>query len=126
MNSPQSITTFRSCIACSFTHTVFDDEPTFRLFLKFPAKRGPFRIPDRIGDKYSDYGIFLLKDDTASLVSAIKSKHQLDHSSIIEEITRKWLEGSGEQPISWRTLVRVLKEIKLKTLAEEIEDAFEN
>ena len=111
---------------CMYHTTGIDDKPKIRLFLDFPTKRGPIRIPDRIGNKYSDYGIFLLADDTGSRVDAIKSKHQLDYNSIIEEITREWLEGSGVKPVTWRTLVQVLKQIRLVTLAQEIEEAFQN
>ena len=109
-------------VNCTLSYTGLDDKPTMRLFIKFPdGKDGFIRIRDKIGIKYSDYGIFLLDDDTGSRVATIKSKHLGDPKPIIEEITREWLEGSGEKPVTWRTLVRVLREIELETLADEIE-----
>ena len=36
-------------------------------------------------------------------------------------ILKKWLRGEGEQPATWRTLVQVLKDSDLNSLAEEIE-----
>ena len=35
-----------------------------------------------------------------------------------------WLEGYGRKPVTWRTLIIVLKEANLSILAEELEKMF--
>ena len=40
-----------------------------------------------------------------------------------QEMMMRWVSGSGEQPASWRTLVRLLREFGRNTLAQDIEDA---
>ena len=48
------------------------------------------------------------------------SKHQNVAKQINIEILQEWLEGSGKKPVSWATLVEVLRDIGLFTLADEI------
>ena len=48
------------------------------------------------------------------------SKHQNVAKQINMEILQEWLEGSGKKPVSWATLVNVLRDIELSTLADEI------
>ena len=38
-------------------------------------------------------------------------------------ILKKWLRGEGKQPVTWGTLVQVLKDSDLKSVAKEIEAA---
>ena len=44
-----------------------------------------------------------------------------DSEQINMEILRRWLEGTGRKPVSWRTLVQCLRDIGNIALAEEIE-----
>ena len=37
------------------------------------------------------------------------------------EILEEWFAGRGKQPVTWNTLIGVLDDIELKTLAREIE-----
>ena len=37
------------------------------------------------------------------------------------EILQAWLTGRGKQPLSWATLVEVLRDIELSSLADDIE-----
>ena len=43
-----------------------------------------------------------------------------DPSAINMEIFQLWLSGAGLQPVSWKTLVNILYDIKLDTMADEI------
>ena len=45
---------------------------------------------------------------------------QNDPEQINEEILRQWLSGKGKQPVTWATLVEVLRDIGLSTLAKDI------
>ena len=48
-------------------------------------------------------------------------KNLNDPERINTEILQEWLTGSGKQPVNWTTLVEILHDIKLPTLAGEIE-----
>ena len=49
-------------------------------------------------------------------------KHSKDCESINMEIVEEWLQGGGAKPVSWRTLTRILKAVKLTVLAQDIID----
>ena len=36
---------------------------------------------------------------------------------------KEWIVGRGKHPVTWKTLIEVLYDIELKTLAKEIETA---
>ena len=40
---------------------------------------------------------------------------------INKEILEQWITGRGKQPVTWKTLTEVLRDIELSTLAGEIE-----
>ena len=48
-------------------------------------------------------------------------KHLNDAERINTEILQDWLAGKGKQPVTWATLVGVLRDIELSTLAGQIE-----
>ena len=48
-------------------------------------------------------------------------KHHYDAEEINTEILHEWLTGRGKQPVTWTTLVEVLRDTELSTLAGEIE-----
>ena len=50
----------------------------------------------------------------------MESKHQSDPSKINMQILEEWLNGSGEQPVTWATLIEVLRDSDLSTLANDI------
>ena len=70
--------------------------------------------------KYFDFGLYLLNDDNGTQLSIIEKNNKGDIISIVREIVQKWLAGNG-RPVSWVTLISVLKDIKLIRLAENIE-----
>ena len=78
-------------------------------------------IPEQIGTKFSNFGTFLLDDSTGSKVKIIARKNHYDAEEINMEILERWLTGRGKQPVKWATLVEVLQDIELSTLAGEIE-----
>ena len=77
-------------------------------------------IPSRIGQKYWQFGILLLEDDTGQVVDAIVHEYQRDVEMIILKISQKWINGAGQQPVTWGTLIQVLHDIQLNELAREI------
>ena len=104
-----------------------DDEPTLVELLSFDTKRGEtIDIIDEVGDKYLKFGILLLKDKTGAHVEALVKKHREDCEKINMDIVRQWLQGRGAMPVSWKTLTKILKAVKLSVLAQDIIDTMED
>ena len=78
-------------------------------------------IPVEIATKYVQFGTFLLDDRNGSRVKIMAHQHSNDAERINTEIFKEWLTGRGKQPVTWATLVEVLRDIELSTLAGEIE-----
>ena len=77
-------------------------------------------IPVEIATKYVQFGTFLLDDINGSRVKILADKYHSDAEQINIEILREWLNGRGKQPVTWATLVDVLQDIELSTLASNI------
>ncbi len=77
-------------------------------------------LAQQIGADYYKFGTFLLEDVDGSRTEAIVQKHQREAENINMHIFRSWLEGKGKQPVSWATLVGVLRDMKLNRIAEEV------
>ena len=89
--------------------------------MRFRGRERIINIPQEIGIKYHDFGVFLLEDDTGARIHALAHKHMNDAEQINMEVLRHWITGRGKHPVTWRTLTQVLHDIELRTLAEEIE-----
>ena len=94
-------------------------DPTMPCLLKFPGVDHVINIPEMIGAHYNSFGMLLLQDKPGSLMLSIEKELQRDSVEINNRILRMWLEGRGK-PVKWETLVEVLRDIKLKRLAQEI------
>ena len=88
----------------------------------FQGRWRTINIPQEIGTKYSQFGIFLLDDPNGTRVYNIEHKHREDAEQINTEILREWATGRGKNPVNWKTLTTVLRDIGLCTLASEIEE----
>ena len=101
------------------------DQPTLPLLLDFPLRERDgegLNIINQIGTTYRMLGTMLLNDDTGAVTDEIERFKQ-KASDINYEILRRWLQGGGKSPITWMTLVKVLKQIQLKELARKIENS---
>ena len=99
-----------------------DSKPTLPELLRFVYIDGRVvSIPEEIETKYVKFGTFLLDDRNGSRVKIMAHKYLNDSEQINTEIIQEWLTGRGKQPVTWATLVAFLREIKLLTLAGEIE-----
>ena len=74
-----------------------------------------------ISTKHIQFGIFLLDDRNGSRVKNLEYEHHYNVEEINTAILQDWVIGKGKQPVTWETLVEVLRNIKLSTLAGEIE-----
>jgi hypothetical protein len=80
-------------------------------------------IAERIADSYEKVGIELLQDSNGVKVTNI---YKDNHHKIVDtsnNILRVWLEGNGKTPVTWRTLIQVLKKHGKVELAKDITTA---
>ena len=97
-------------------------KPTLPELLKFTCTDDRvLNIPVEVATKYVNFGIFLLDDRTGSRVKIIAHKNHNDAEQINIAILQEWLTGKGKQPVTWTTLIEVLRDIELSTLAGDIE-----
>ena len=99
-------------------------KPTLPELLNLKMSSGStVNIVQQIGTHYSTLGPLLLRDDTGAVTLAIVSQHQRDVALINQEILTRWLQGQGKLPVSWYTLIDVLKNAGLLELAQMIQDS---
>ena len=99
------------------------DKPALQQLLAFPGQEKKIEVHEQIGSKYFELGAFLLDDDNGVKVETIAQKCSNNADSINKEILSKWLQGLGKQPVTWSTLIGVLRDIDLKSLANDIESS---
>ena len=68
------------------------------------------------------FGILLLdvEDPNGMRIRNMERKHKNDAEEINMEVLQEWLKGAGKQPVTWDTLIDVLRDTKLTRLASEI------
>ena len=108
------------CGSYCFYYHAAGNTPTLLELLNFPGQKKKINIPQVIGKQYKRFGTILLKDDYGARVDNIVHKHRESAEDINTEILQEWLTGKGKQPVTWETLVNVLKDIELSTLAGDI------
>ena len=90
--------------------------------INFQSIKETVNILQQIGTKCHDFGVLLLEDDSGSKVDAITHEHRDNPYQINCAVIKQWLRGEGRKPVNWNTLVVVLRDVKLVTLAKEIEE----
>ena len=73
-----------------------------------------------VGAHYTTFGILLLNDKLGNRMEAIEDECRGKPEKICRKILQEWLEGKG-LPVTWGTLIKTLRDIKLSTLADTIE-----
>ena len=96
---------------------IADDRPDLLKLRNLPSKNGSINVIERIGTDYFAFRIHLLND-------AIVAECRENAEKINLEILKLWIKGRGK-PVSWNTLIRVLRVIGLKALADDIEDSLQ-
>jgi hypothetical protein len=86
--------------------------------MSFPvhAQDEKLDIIQEIGDS-TKFGVLLLQDKRGTALQGISDKNRN------YEILKRWIQGRGRTPVTWKTLVEVLKEAGLNTLASDIESS---
>ena len=109
---------------CTFCcYILYTDCPTVLECIKFQGKERIINIPQEIGTSYRQFGMFLLNDRNGTRTRNIEHNNREHAEKINTEILREWATGNGKKPVSWVTLVEVLRDIEFGTLASEIEVA---
>ena len=83
------------------------------------------KVPLRVRDKYQEFGIILLQDNTGDEIAVIENNCRGDAKKITLEILRKWVRGGG-MSVTWESLVTALRKCELLLLADQIETALKN
>ena len=98
------------------------DQVTLIECVRFRGRERRINISQEIGTKYITFGTLLLEERTGERVSAIARDHKHMHNSeqTSMEILEEWIAGRGKQPVTWNTLIEVLHDIELSSLAREI------
>ena len=81
------------------------DRPTLIECIRFRGKKKRINIPQEIGVKYREFGLFLLEDHNGARIHALTLKNtwmiqmkSQQKSLKIEE----WVAGKGKQPVTWK------------------------
>ena len=96
--------------------------PTMMELIRFRGRSRRINVPKEIDTKCYQFGVLLLKDETGTRTETVIRKHFNDAEQISMEIFKLWFAGEGEQPVTWGTLVEVLRDVELATLASDIAD----
>ena len=78
-------------------------------------------IPEEIGANYYELGILLLEDHYGNKTDAIVAAHKDNPKMIAIKIFQKWINGDGKAPVTWTTLLQVLRDLKMNRLCRDIE-----
>ena len=82
-----------------------------RELLSFSAEK--LNIAVKVGVEYLKFGIFLLNDANGDIVKALEIEHLKNAERINMGILQRWLHGKGTKPVTWSTLIDVLRKIGL-------------
>lgn len=96
-------------------------KPTMPELLNFTTASGEeYKLLEEIGTHYNDFGIMILNDKTGGITAYIAQENQNRVVATNRDILTRWLAGEGKEPVSWSTLIDVLKNVGLKVLAQTI------
>ena len=105
----------------SFPPSSVEEKPTLPQLLSLTVSpERSINVAESVGDRFLEFGVHLLIDDTGQKIAIIKSAENGQPRDINIAILREWVLGKG-QPVTWEVLVSVLKTVGLNQIANEIE-----
>ena len=104
----------------SFIIPLTGDQPTLNELIKFQGRTGRINIPQEIGTNFTNFGILLLNEQRGNRIDSIIHECRDNPEKITLRIFQEWIAGRGKLPVSWDTLIEVLRDIDLGTLADDI------
>ena len=88
--------------------------------IRFRGRERRINIPQEISREYHQFAVLLLEDSTGARIRSMEQKHSNSPEEVNMNILEQWIEGKGRKPATWRTLVEVLYDVQLSTLAGDI------
>jgi len=67
-----------------------------------------------------NFEILLLEDENGARIHSIIQECRDSPEQITIKVLQEWIAGRGKLPISWDTLIEVLRDIDLGTLTDDI------
>ena len=80
-----------------------------------------FKVPQKVGTNYLNFGIFLLNDEDGSQIQIIDNDCNGRCDRIMCKILSDWLQGKGK-PVAWKELIETLRDCDLNELADTIQE----
>lgn len=90
--------------------------------MHFPLAERTVNVLQEVGTKYRSFGTLLLEDTNGCKMAAIVHELGRNVEDVNYKVFQDWLSGSGKKPVSWDTLVSVLQDIDLKSLAKSVRE----
>lgn len=109
--------------------SIFDERPDMVKLrhLELPKSsdgvKKTFDVAEEIAHSYDKIGGELLQDLNGNRVRNILKDNFYKVVDTSVDILKEWLEGSGERPVTWRTLIQVLEKCGKVELAQDIRKA---
>ena len=106
---------------CTFNPLLFlGEQPTLIELIRFRGRERRINIPQQIGANFMKFGILLLEDANGARMQSITHECRDSPEQINTKVLQEWIAGRGRLPVSWDTLVEVLHDVDLGTLADDI------
>ena len=99
-----------------------DTQPTLLQLTYMVAPSGKeVRIIKNIAAKWKEVGALFNFDPTGYTIDLIDTHNQSKPMACCTDTMKVWLGGRGRKPISWATLVEVLRNAEFNVLADEVD-----
>lgn len=97
--------------------------PTIPELINFSlSAQSKVNLLQEVGTKYKSFGTLLLEDANGSKMAAIEHDLGRNVEDINYKVFQEWICGNGKKPVSWDTLIGVLQDIEMVTLAKSLRD----
>ena len=99
-----------------------DSTPSLRDLTVLKTRSGErLRIIKSLAPDWKAFGVYLNFDATGSQLSLIEAQHgRHNPQTCCSDMMIHWLQGNGQQPATWRTLLALLEDGERANLAEQI------
>ena len=100
-----------------------ESNPTLPDLMCFVSGAEEVDIIAELAPNYPDFGTLLLNDKTGSIIDSIEIQFRENPYRITRQILKRWLQGHGRGPVTYATLVKILRKTGLNVLAKTIESS---
>ena len=95
-------------------------QPTLMELIRFRGRERRINVPQQIGTNFMNFGVLLLEDENGARIQSIIHECRDNPEQVTTKVLQEWIAGRGKLPVSWGTLIEVLRDIDLCTLANDI------